>query len=203
MNKIKVLYDVIKTMKKKELINGMANLEVINGETKVVSLSNEFTKNNASGEIKAKISHEINMDGNKVKQETNIEFNIKEHPFHKFHQAHMGHGKKLSKVLLMLNALNNLRAEEKDDKTVLSLDLKEILKEVKELRTEYQMTSQECEAKHGDGHHKHPEFIKKIFAAEYEEAVLNITVSKASEIEKIEVSANGENIVNGSVNFIW
>jgi hypothetical protein len=203
MNKIKVLYDVIKTMKKKEVINGIVNLEVVNGETKVVSFSNEFTRNTVSGEVKAKISKEINVDGNKVKQEINTELNIKECPIHKFHHGeHMRHGNKFSKALFMLNALNNLKAEEREDKIVLSLDLKEVFREGKELSAEFNRPNQECEGNHKFGPHKQPEFIKKLLSAEYKDAVLNVTINKSSEIEKIEISANGENVINGSMNFI-
>ncbi|MDP4147076.1 MAG: hypothetical protein Q8936_21815 [Bacillota bacterium] len=204
MNKIKVLYDVVKTMKKKEIINGIMNLEVVNGETKVVSFSNEFTRNTVDGTLKAKISKEINMDGNKVKHETNADLNVKDCPFHKFHHGeHMRHGHKFSKALFMLNALNNLTAEEKGDKTILSLDLKEVLKEGKELKAEFHKHHQGCEGKQEFGAHKHHEFIKKFLCEEYETAILNVTVNKASEIENIQVSANGENIINGSVNFTW
>lgn len=204
MNKIKILYDVVKVMKEKEIVKGIANLEVVKSEIKVVSLTNEFSRDTVSGDIKAKISKEINLEGNKVKQETNIESNVKEHPIHKFHpRAHMGHGNKFQKILFALNALNNLKAEEKEDKTILSIDLKEVLKEGKELRAKFQENNGGLEGKQGFGPHKHPEFIKKFFSAEYKDAVLIVVVNKASEIERIDVLANGDNIISGSVNFIW
>ncbi|MDP4179151.1 MAG: hypothetical protein Q8900_12535 [Bacillota bacterium] len=203
MNKIKVLYDVVKSMRKKEVINGVMNLEVFNGEAKVVCISNEFTKNTISGELKAKISKEINMGENKVKQETDTELNFKDHPFHKFHhEAHMNHRNKVSMILFMLNTLNNLTCEQKDDKIILTLDLIEVLKEGKELRNEFQKNYQGCEGSCEFDFHKHHEFIKKFLSADHKDAVLNVTVNKANEIEKIEVSANGENVINGSVNFI-
>lgn len=197
MNKIKVLYDVVKAMKKKEEIKGTAKLEVVKGDKKLVSLHNEFTKNTVSGDIIAKLIKEINMDGNKVKKETNIEMNIKASPFHKFHHGiHREHGNKLSKVLFALNALDNLNVEENDDKLILSLDLKEVIKEGKELRDEFKNKNNK-EAHH----HKHDECIKKFITSEYEKAELIVTVNKANEIQKIELSADGENIINGSVNF--
>lgn len=208
MNKIKVLYDVVKTMKKKDMINGIINMEVVKGDTKVVSFINEFTRNTQSGEVKAKICKEINIDGNKVKQETNTEFNIKDsHHHNKFHHGMPmhghGHGNKFSKALFMLNALNNLKAEEKEDKVFLSLDLKEVLKEGKELRAEFTKENQGCEGNKRFDHHEHSELIKQLFSTEYKDAVLNIMVNKNNEIEKIELSANGENIINGSLNFVW
>jgi hypothetical protein len=209
MNKIKVLYDVVKTMKSKEEINGIINMEVAKGETKLISFTNEFVRNTQSGNIKAKICKEINIDGNKVKQETNTELNSNDCPHHKFHHGRPmhghghGHGNKLSKALFMLNALNNLKAEEKEDKTILSLDLKEIIKEGKELRSEFAKDHQGCEGRNAFGPHKHPEFMKQLFSTEYKDAVLDIIVNKNSEVEKIALYANGENIINGSLNFIW
>lgn len=204
MNKIKVLYDVVKLMRKKEVINGVMNLEVFNGEEKVVCISNEFTKNTISGELKAKISKEINMGENKVKQETDTELNFKDHAFHKsHHEAHMNHGNKVSMILFMLNTLSNLTCEQKDDKIILSLDLIEVLKEGKNLRNEFQKNDQEvCEFKHKFDFQKHHEYIKKFLSADHKDAVLNVIVNKSNEIEKIELSANGEIVINGTVNLI-
>jgi hypothetical protein len=204
MNKIKVLYDVVKTMKKKEMVNGIINLEVVKGETKVVSFINEFSRNAVNGDVKAKISNEINIDGKKVKNEINSEFNMKDCPHHKFHHGmHMQHGHKFSKALFILNALNNLKVEEKDDKSILSLDLNEVLKEGKEIRAEFEKKTEGSEDKNIFEPHKHHEFMKQFLCSEYKDAVLNITVNKNNEVEKIEISANGENNINGSLNFNW
>ena len=45
MNKIKLLYDVFKTMKEKESFNVNIKVDAAKGETKVLSFSNEFATN--------------------------------------------------------------------------------------------------------------------------------------------------------------
>ena len=114
MNKIKVLHDVFKTMKDKEIFKGNLKLEAAKGEVKILSVSNEFETNTKSGETKAKLNLDIDAEGKKVKHESNSEFNIKNCPHHKFHRgAHMhhhGHGNGhggikagFSKITLELN----------------------------------------------------------------------------------------------------
>ena len=44
---------------------------------------------------------------------------------------------KLSHVTFMLGVLNKIKLEEDGDKTLLSLDLKEIINEIKEMRPEF------------------------------------------------------------------
>lgn len=205
MNKIKVLYDVVRTMKKKEMINGIINFEVLKGETKLITFINEFSRNTVSGDVKAKISKEIDIDGKKVKSESNSEFNMKDCPHHKFHHGmHMQqHGHMLSKAQFILSALNNLKVEEKEDKNTLSLDLKELIKEGKEIGTEFGKNNEHCEDKDNFGPHRHHEFMKQFLSSEYENATLDITVNKNNEVETIEITANGENNINGSLNFNW
>lgn len=53
MNKIKVLYDVFKTMKEKEVFKGSVKLEATKGDVKVLSFSNEFETDTKSGETKS------------------------------------------------------------------------------------------------------------------------------------------------------
>jgi len=223
MNKIKVLYDVFKTLKGKEIFNGVVKVEAVKEETKIISFANEFSRNNVTGETKVKINSELDIDGNKAKCDSNAEFIMKEchkHGFHGTHHMkghehnfnHEGVKNKLNKITFMLNILNNLNAEEKDDKSILTIDLKDILKEMKDMRAEFHkdLSKEEIdelhkkfhEGKH-DGHHKHHKFIKELLSSEYEDAVLNIIVNKNSEVEKIKITANGETNVNASVNFVW
>ena len=87
MNKIKVLYDVFKTMKEKEVFKGNVKLEAAKGDVKVLSFSNEFETNTKSGETKANINVDLDAEGKKVKHESNSEFNIKDCPHHGFHRG--------------------------------------------------------------------------------------------------------------------
>lgn len=219
MNKIKVLYDVVNTMKKRDAVKGTIDFKVVKGEETIISFANEFSKDNASGNIKAKINKEINIDGKKIKQETDVDFNMKDCPFHKFHHGMHGHGHvhgnmhmsfkaKLSRAAFMLNVLNNLKAEEKDNMTILSLDLKEIMKEGQALRAEFEndfkgeqmeRNQDEYSKENMRMHHQPPKFIKELFCDDYKDAVLNITVNKNNEVEKVELSANGDTAINGTL----
>lgn len=227
MNKIKILYDVFKTMKGKEIFKGTVKVDLVKGEDKLVDFTNEFSTNILSGDTKIKINSEINIDEKKSKHEISSEFNSKDCRHHKFHKGfHMGHHRgedhctgasgikgKISKITFMLNVLNNLKLEETDGKTVISLDLKEIIKEIKNEKQEfYKELHEKIRAKHGkvfdeenmDEQHKlHHGFMKEILHSEYKDAVVNIYVSNNNEVEKIEVSANGEKKFNALVNLVW
>lgn len=63
MNKIKVLYDVFKTMKEKEVFKGKLKFEATKGEVKVLSFSNEFETNTKNGETKAAINVDFDAEG--------------------------------------------------------------------------------------------------------------------------------------------
>jgi hypothetical protein len=217
MNTIKLLYDVFKTMKEKESFNVIAKVEAVKGELKVLSFSNEFTTNTVTGETKAKISSEVDCDGKKIKHESNTEFNIKDCKHRKFHHhAHgMGNHKsgtccehggikaKLSKITFVLNVLNNLKVEEMDGLSVLSLDLKDIIKEIKEQHKNLAEHHANSFNQNIAEHHKHCIFIKELLCSENSDAVLNIYINKNNEVEKVEVTAKGENSLNALINFSW
>ena len=213
MNKIKLLYDVFKTMKEKESFNVNIKLDAVKGETKVLSFSNEFSTNTTTGESKAKINSEFNCDGKKVKHESSTEFNMKDCKHHKFHH-HMGHHgmgccehggikAKLSKITFILNVLNNLKAEEKDGISILSLNLKDIINEIKDQHKDLAEHHKNFHIQEMGEYHKHCDFIKKLLCCENSDAELNIYINRNNEVEKIEVSAKGENSLNGLVNFNW
>jgi hypothetical protein len=222
MNNIKLLYDVFKTMKEKEVFNGTIKVDAVKGDAKVLSFSKEFSTNTVTGETKTKISSEFDCNGKKGTHESNIEFNMKDCKHGKFlHHMHMHHHGmhksdmfcehggikgKLSKVTFILNILNNLQADEKDGKSVLSLDLKEVIKEIKEIKELHKNLAKEhqnsCE-QNMDEHHKHCAFIKEFLCSANDNATLTITINKNNEVEKIEIVAKGENNLNALVNFIW
>ena len=227
MNKIKVLYDVVKTMKEKEVFKGNVKFEAAKGEVKVLSFSNEFETNTKSGETKANINVDLDAEGKKVKHESNSEFNIKDCPHHGFHRGmHMhnhgikmhgmpGHGgikRSLSKAAFILNLLNNVQVEEKDEKVIMSLELKEVFKEIKDMHKECHKGIDEekimehmKQMKEGNhiGFHKHHKFIKELLCSEDSNPVLKIYANKDNEVEKAEISATGENTVKGSLDLVW
>ena len=227
MNKIKVLYDVFKTMKEKEVFKGNIKFEATKGDAKVFSFSNEFETNTKSGETKANINVDLDAEGKKVKHESNSEFNIKDCPHHGFHRGmHMhnhgmnmhgmrGHGGikgGLSKVTFILNLLNNIQVEEKDEKAIISLELKEVFKEIKDMHKEcYKGMDEEKIMEHikqmkesdDRSFHKHHKFIKELLCSQDSDAVLKIYGNKNNEVEKVEISSTGENTVNGSLDLVW
>lgn len=222
MNKIKVLYDVFKTMKEKEVFKGSVKLEATKGDVKVLSFSNEFETDTKSGETKANISVDLDAEGKKVKHDSNSEFNIKECPHHGFHRGMHNHGMNmhghggikggLSKVTFILNLLNNVQVEEKDEKAIISLELKEVFKEIKDIHKECHKGMDEekimehiRQMKESDdrGFHKHHKFIKELLCSENSDAILKIYANKNNEVEKVEISSKGENAVNGSLDLVW
>lgn len=228
MNKIKVLYDVFKTMKEKEVFKGNVKLEAAKGDVKVLSFSNEFETNTKSGETKANINVDLDAEGKKVKHESNSEFNIKDCPHHGFHRGmhmHHNHGMNmqgihghggikghLSKAAFILNLINNVEVEEKDEKAIISLELKEVFKEIKDMHKECHkgMDEQKImehikQMKEGNdsGFHKHHKFIKELLCSEDSNPLLKIYVNKNNEVEKAIISSEGKNTVNGSLDLVW
>lgn len=223
MNKIKVLYDVFKTMKEKELFKGNIKVEAAKGENKVFSFSNEFEVNTKNGETKAKLNVDLDAEGKKVKHESNSEFNIKDCPHHKFHKGmhmhhhgmhgHCGLKGKLSKVTFVLNLLNNVQIEEIEEKYIISLELKEVLKEIKDMHKDFhkgidnekilEHHKQMHEGMNNDFCKKHHEFIKEILCSEQSNPLLKIYANKNNEVEKVEISAEGTNTINGTLDLAW
>ena len=68
MNKIKLLYDVARTMRAKEKVDGILTARVSKNQEEVFSLRNEFGKK-STGEAATKVSCELNLDGSRVKRE--------------------------------------------------------------------------------------------------------------------------------------
>lgn len=203
MSKIKLLYDVFKTMKDKEGFNGEVKIDATENEKKVFSLSNKFSSNKETGTTKTKISTEVDYQDNKLKHESTTEFNLLDHLHKRGGHGMMMHGRhpecsnggslknKLSHVTFMLGVLNKIKVEENGEKTLLSLDLKEILAELKEIRPEFQ--GSDCEEMKIDmsKHHKHHAFIKELMEMEATDANLNVWINKSNELEKVEILANG------------
>ncbi|OAA91066.1 hypothetical protein [Clostridium ljungdahlii] len=219
MNKIKLLYDVFKTVQEKEEFNVKIKLDAAKGETKVLSLSKEFSTNTTTGECKAKINSEFDCDGKKAKHESNTEFNMKDCGHHRFHHhigkmGHMDHHNmgccehrdikgKLSKITFILNMLNNLKVEEKDEISILSLNLKDIISEIRNHHKDLGETHKNFHFEGMDEQHKCCDFMKELLRSENSNADLNVYVNKNNEVEKIEVTAKGENSLNALVNFSW
>jgi len=221
MNKIKLLYDVVKTMKEKEVFNGTLRLEGKKNLIKVFSFVNEFEKNTLNGQTKAKISTELDFEGKKVKHESSTEFNkgnCHDHMFHGLKRLihdHHNHNdrkcggikEKLSKLAFVLDTMNNMKIDEQADKTlVLSLNISELPENMKKIMHE------RINNKMMSNHHGH-HCMKEIFTMENSNIELNIWINKNNEVEKIVVTVNGkqkdeladlqEINLRGELSFAW
>jgi NADH dehydrogenase/NADH:ubiquinone oxidoreductase subunit G len=214
MNKMKLLYDVVTTLKNKEQVNGIVSVNIRREQETVFSLQNEFEKNMA-GQTKAKICSELNMDGKKVKHESSTEFTGHCHHhrlemMRRFHHHGMagcgGIKEKFSRIAFVLGILNSLKVEEQENgAAVVSLSLSEIPEELK------MMLREKMNQRRAD--HPHFGFLKECHTVETLDGDLILNVNNAHEIEKIVVNVNGrvQNAEKGQqaleasaeLNFTW
>ena len=181
MNKIKLIYDVVKTMKEKDILTGTLKAEGLKDDERgVIRIQDIFEKNNLTRKTKAKIKSEVDSDGKKMKMDNVMEFEGKDfHGHHGFmkhgHCHHHGHhfgqnpdensgGFKggLNKLAFALSILNNLKVEENEDKSiVLFLTLADIPEELKKMLKE--------KRQHGNTEHEnhhHHSFMKEFHDVE-------------------------------------
>lgn len=126
MNKIKLLYDVVKTMKEKDVFKGTLKTTAVKDQVKIFSFDNTFERSNLNGQLKAKTNTEVDCDGKKMKLENNIDCEIPDchgaHGFmshiHAHYHAHQCHGEHsggikegLSRIAAVLSILNSLKVD--------------------------------------------------------------------------------------------
>lgn len=196
MNKIKLLYDVVKALREKDVLNGVATAEVQKDQVRIFYIKNEFQKNLLTMQTKANITTEVDYEGKKVKHQSTTE--LTNHcPGHGIHHRGFGHMHhtdrkcgsikgKLSKVAFLLSLLNNLQASEQENKTTLiTLELSEMPADIKTLIQE--------KMGQDDSYHDHDRncFIKEFCAIEKGNFSFAMTVNKSSEIEKIVITFDG------------
>ncbi|MFZ5967744.1 MAG: hypothetical protein ACOYVK_11310 [Bacillota bacterium] len=201
MNKIKLLYDVVKTMKEKDVFIGDVKAEVRKDNAKVFGLEKEFEKNTANGQVKVKLHTEVDHDGKKVKHESSTEFNMqdccgpKHHGFMKYmHHHHHGEkccgGKgKLAKAAFLLKVLNDMKVEEQGDEgTLLSIHINEIPEDLKKTIHE----KMEYKHKMMKDQEQSCCCIKELCTVENVDVNITIQINKNSEVEKVRASVNGK-----------
>lgn len=89
MNKIKLMYDVAKAMKEKEVFIGSLEVEAKKDQNSCFTLKNEFEKNLVSGQVKVKINTALDCEGQQVKHESTSEFNLQNCCGGKHHHRHL------------------------------------------------------------------------------------------------------------------
>ena len=210
MGKLKLIYDVVKAMKEKEVFKGILKAEVNMDQAKVLSFSNEFEKNTTSGEVKAKISTEVDCDGKKIKHESNTEFNVLgccggrghggmmhqgHHHLHGHFHGRCGGGLKgkLNKLAFILGILHKIEVKEQEDASVLlSLELNELPEEMKKIiEAKCQNAPVEDKAGSANGHH-HLGCIKELANMDDVKVNFNAKINPNKEVEKIELVVSGK-----------
>jgi len=195
MNKIKFLYDVVKTMKGKDIFNGVATAEVQKDQVKIFYVKNEFEKNLLTYETKATITTDLDYEGKQVKHQSTTKF-TNHCPGQGLHHRlrHMHHTgrkcggikEKLTKLAFVLNLLNNTQFNEQEDKTTLiTLEMSEIPEDIKALIQE--------KMSHADSCHNHDQhcFMKEFCSIEKGNLSFAVSVNKDYELEKLVIAFDG------------
>lgn len=194
MNKIKVLYDVFKTAKSKEIFKGEFKLEAQKDNVTVLNLSKEFEVNISKGNGRVKLAVEAECCGNETKHESSTEFNLNnccdnQDFWNKIHGNHEGlksRGIKghINRITFLLSLLNKINLQEKEEGALLTLDLKDFYREVcpECSKDVYCEINSDCCCG--------CDCYKELLNCDYDDAVLTIHINKNSEIEKVEAEAN-------------
>lgn len=195
MNKLKVLYDVIKAMKDQEAFNGTITLQVRKDAAQILFLQNEFEKNLTTGQTKAKINTEFDCDGNTMNHESNPEFKIPNwgaHGDHRFlnHMHHHGFCReslkgRLSRLAFAFSLLMALEIEEQEDKRlIITLNAKDLTDDAKALLSEM------LNRPHTFPHHGHG-FLKHFTGLENPDFALTISVNNNYQVDKAVITLTG------------
>lgn len=220
MNKLKLIYDVVKTMKEKEVIQGTLQVEGKKNELQFFSLANEFVKNFQTGETKAKISTQLDYNGNKVKHESQIEFNsqggngrmchgLRGHMHHHGHGGghklegfhHAGFKQKLNRLAFGLHVLNQIKLTEQDDKSIiLTFDTDGIPDEIRQACQEKMKwhQTQHPQVNHGQGGQQHLHcFANELVNIQDPVIGLAVRINPNNEVEKITVCVAAQQAADG------
>lgn len=194
MNKIKLLYDVARTMKNREKLGGILQLSVQKDEEEIFTLRNEFAKNN-TGKAKTTVSAELNLDGSHVTRESTTEFDLPgccghgpgmmRSLFHKHHSEHCcGVRSFFGRLSFALGLLNSIAAEEKENGAArLSVNLDELPEEMR--------ASLLDKMQHKAAHCSHHGLLTTCRQLEALHGQVNVEVDKDRKIDKITLELDG------------
>ncbi len=195
MNKIKLLYDVARVMRDKDTLNGTVKISGLKDGVEAFRVDNEFSKDMLSGTSRSRITSIVDYDGKQIKHESNTEFNVYQDPedekqdykrpmfFHRHHACkhRLGAKEKLDRLMVVLGALNDMKVDEQEDKSLmLSLDLKNI---PEDLKTGLHLH-------HMHGHHG-PQFFFK-GSCSMDEGTVQCRINKKYEVEDILIDIKGK-----------
>jgi hypothetical protein len=195
MNKLKLLYDVVTTMKAKEVISGVLQAEVKKDQISLFSIQNEFEKNLTTGKTKAKVTASLDVEGRTECPDHHgrLGFGSHEHPHADFgrhgHFFHRGHHRDLrrgfAKMAFALSMLNAMQIDEQSDQSlVMTIQSNDLPAEMKQLLAE--------RINHGGLHH-HPKhaIMKELCNLKDFDSTTTLIINKNRELDKIIVTATG------------
>jgi len=174
MNKIKVLYDVVKAIRNQEEGSGILTADIQKDEISIFTMKNQFEKNFLTGQTKAKINTQVDYEGKTVRHDGDTEFSMPSgrglhhghhgmaHRHHfgamaamQHHDGRCGHmGGRFAKLAFVLGLLNALEIKETEDNTlVITLNSADLPDDAKDLMRE--------RMSHGSTHHSRHGFMKE------------------------------------------
>ncbi len=193
MKKIKLLYDVARTMKNMAKIDGVITVDVRKDQEAVFSLKNTFEKDE-TGKVKAAISAKTNLNGEDLTRESTTEFTLTEghgpcmmwKSLHGRHDAAGCHGIKgvFHRISVVLGILSSLKVEDQPNgAAVISLNLSEVPDEIKT------MLREKMQQKHA----AHPDCccMQGCKNIEMLNGLVVITVNGKHAIDKVTVNLDG------------
>ena len=197
MNRLKLMYDVVKTLRDQVAINGVVTVKVQKDHAKIFYVKNQFQKNLVTMQTTATITSEVDYEGKKVKHQSTTEFtnlcpgkDMHDKLFKHMHHAGDKCGslkEKLTKLTFVLGSLNSMKVEEQQDKTNL------ITLEITSLPEDIKMHIQE-KMSHIESAHDHDRccFRKEFCCIEKGKLSFAMSINKDYEIEKIVITFDGE-----------
>ncbi len=197
MNKLKLLYDVVKTLRDKDVINGVATVEVKKDQAKIFYAKNQFQKNLVTMQTTANITSEIDYEGKKMKHQSTTEFTTNQCLCNGMHYKlfrHIHHTgdkcggikAKFTKLAFILSLLNSIKAEEEEDKsTLVTLEVTELPEDIKTIIRE---KMSQAESRHSQ---EECCFKREFCCIEKGKLSLAMSVDTNYEIDKIVVVFDG------------
>ena len=194
MNKMKILYDVVKAFKNKEVISGVFTADVKKDETSIFTMTSQFAKNVLTGQRKATINTQLDYDGKTLHSAGDTKFSGHEgHGFHHGMGHRMGPGmggrgctmrEKFGRLTFMLGVLNALEVTEDQDNTlVLTLNSVNLPDEAKAIVQE--------RLRHGGCRHSGHGFIHEFSGLTELDFTLSVVIDESCNIKKAAGSVSG------------
>lgn len=197
MNKIKVIYDAAKKLKKSEAIKGALKVEAVKDQDKLLDHSCSFEKSSTDFRVKGKTIVDADCDGKKIRLENTIDLqNAGCHGHHHFcHGAHAtGMKGGPGRITTILGILSSIRLEEQEDgSAILSLDSADM---PEELKAEIHEMMKQCHEQHkpAEGCQEHQLCLKEMHDLDCADLTLRVFINKNKELEKVAVDIKGEKL---------